>query len=105
MKRLMRALLVVEIDPVANDPAGMPQGLETMALDHTAMAAEPIVALDALASDAVLDPAAPEVSAASRIVVALVRMQFFWPAACSATLAAHSRQGIEQFLEDRVISN
>jgi len=41
------------------------------ALNHPAVAPESIIALDALASDAITDSAAPEVSVASRIVVAL----------------------------------
>jgi len=41
------------------------------ALDHPAVAPEPIIAFDASAGDAILDPAAFEMGTASRVVVTL----------------------------------
>lgn len=68
-----------------------------------AMKHEPIVALDASAGDAILDASQLEVSAASREVIALVRMQFSAPPAWSAPLAAYRWQGIDKFLQDHRI--
>ena len=62
------------------------------ALDHPAVAPEPVIALDALAGDAILDASVLEVGTASRIVVALVRMQLVGPAARPARFSAHSRR-------------
>jgi len=73
------------------------------ALDDPAVATEPIIALDASAGDAILDASALEVSTASRVVVTLVRMQFSGPAARPSPLAAHRRQGVDQFVEDHRI--
>lgn len=69
------------------------------ALDHPAVPPEPIVALDAPAGDAILDPSAFEMSMASRVVVALVRMQLLGPSARPASLATHRRQGVYQFIK------
>ena len=57
------------------------------------MALKSVLALNALAGDAVLGATALEVRAASRVVVSLVRMQLAGPAACSATLARDRHQG------------
>lgn len=73
------------------------------ALDHPAVAPEPIIALDALAGDAILDASALEMSTASRVVVTLVRVQFLGPPARPASLATYRRQGVDQFLEDHGI--
>ncbi len=73
------------------------------ALDDPAVATEPIIALDASAGDAILDASALEMSTASRVVVTLVRMQFARPAARPSSLAAHRRQGVDQFVEDHRI--
>lgn len=69
------------------------------ALDHPAMVPKPVVALDATASNACRDAQLAQVSAAAREVVALVRMQFAWPAARPAALSSHVWQGIYQLLE------
>jgi anaerobic selenocysteine-containing dehydrogenase len=69
------------------------------------MRAEPVVALDAFASDALLAAAPLEVSATARMVVALVSVQFSGPAVRPATLACNGRQGINQRVEhDRVVT-
>lgn len=73
------------------------------ALDHPAVAAESVIALDAFAGDAILDAAALEVSAAARIVVAFVGMQLVRPTPRLAAGAGHSRQRIDQLLEDHGI--
>lgn len=73
------------------------------ALDHPPMAPEPVIALDAFAGNTILNTAALEVGAASHVVVALVRMKLLGPAARPARFAAHSRQGIDQLLEDHRI--
>lgn len=70
------------------------------ALNDPAMAAQAVIALDPLAGDAILDACAFEVSTASRVVVALVRMQFSRPSTRPASLATYRRQGIDQLLED-----
>lgn len=74
------------------------------ALDHPVVAPETIIALNALASDAILDPAALEMGAAPHVVVALVRMEFFESPARPAPLATHCRQGVDQLLEDHRIA-
>ncbi|TDN42518.1 hypothetical protein C7389_1493 [Azoarcus indigens] len=68
-------------------------------LNDPAMTPEAVIALDTLACDAIFDASAREVSAASGIVVALVRMQLTWPALGPAWLARHGRQGIDQFFK------
>lgn len=73
------------------------------ALHHPTVATEPIIALDALAGDTILDASALEVSMASRVVVTLVRMQFTGPATRPSPLAAHRRQGVDEFVEDHRI--
>ena len=73
------------------------------ALDHPALAPEPIIVFDASAGDAILDPAAFEMGTASRVVVTLVRMQFPGPSTQPAPLATHRRQGVDQLLEDHRI--
>lgn len=73
------------------------------ALDDPAMATKPIIALDAFASDAVLDTAAFEMSTAARVVISLVRMQLAGPAAWPAWLATHRWQGVNQRIEDHRI--
>ncbi len=70
------------------------------ALDHPTMLAQPIVALDATSGDSVFDATPPEMVAASRIVVALVSVQFVGPAQRSAANASDGRHGIDQLLED-----
>jgi len=45
----MLALLVVEIDPVTNDPAGMLQGLETVATTLASFECDGVIAANALA--------------------------------------------------------
>lgn len=49
------------------------------ALDDPAMASKPVIALDAFASDAILDTTQLEMGAATRIVVALIGMQLSRP--------------------------
>jgi len=73
------------------------------ALDDPPIASEPVIALNASAGDAVSNTAALEVNAALCEVIALVRMQLVGPAARPAWLATHSRQGIDQLLEDHRI--
>lgn len=73
------------------------------ALDHPAVAPEPVIALDALAGDAILDTSVLEVGTASRIVVALVRMQLVRPAARPAALATHRWQCVNQLLKHHSI--
>ncbi len=73
------------------------------ALDHPAVAPEPVIAFDASAGDAILDASAPEVRAAARIVVALVGMQFVGPSQWPVALAAHRWQSINQFFENHRI--
>lgn len=75
------------------------------ALDYPSVTPEPIVALDASSSDAVLDAAALEVVSAACKVVAFVSVQLVRPAARPAAPAAYTRQRIDQFFEDhRVMS-
>ena len=69
------------------------------ALDDPAVAPEPVIALDALAGDAILDASAFEVGTAPRVVIALVCMQLLGPAARPAALATHRWQCVNQFLE------
>jgi hypothetical protein len=62
------------------------------ALNYPPMTSESVIALDASASDTILNAAALEVSATPSEVVALVRMQLGRPSARPARLAAHGRQ-------------
>jgi hypothetical protein len=97
----------MNIDAALESGAQLAEGSQpgVGALDHPAVAPEPIIALDAPAGDAILDPAAFEMGTASRVVVTLVRMQFLRPPARPAPLATHRRQGVDQFLEDhRVVA-
>ena len=97
----------MNVDATLESGAQLAEGCQprVRALDHPAVAPEPIIALDASAGDAILDPAAFEMGAASRKVVTLVRMQFPGPPARLASPAAHRRQGVDQFLEDhRVVA-
>ncbi len=80
---------------------GSQPGVSTF--DHPAVAPEPIIALDASAGDAIFDASALELSTASRVVVALVRMQLPRPPPRPARLTTHRRQGVDQFLEDHRI--
>ena len=73
------------------------------ALDHPAVTPQPIIALDALAGDAILDASTLEMSMASRVVVTFVRMQFHRPPARPAPLATHRRHSVDQLLEDHRI--
>ncbi len=70
------------------------------ALDHPAVAPEPIIVLNTSAGNTVLDTPALEVRAAAGKVVAFVGMQLVGPAPRPAWLATHGRQGIDQFLKD-----
>lgn len=72
-------------------------------LDYPPMAPEPVVALDAFAGNTICNTAALEVGAAPGVVIALVRMQLVGPAARPARFSTHSRQGIDQFLENHRI--
>jgi len=69
-------------------------------LDDPAMTSESIVALDAPASNPILDAAALEVLPAAWIVVALVRMQLVRQTLRPATSARNRGQRIDQLLED-----
>lgn len=71
-------------------------------LDHPSMLAQPVVALDVLARNPVVDATPPEMFAAPRVVVALVGMQLVGPTARSATRTDNRRQSINQLLEDTV---
>jgi len=95
----------MNVDATLEAGAQLPEGSQpgVSALDHPAVAPEPIIALDASAGDAIFDASALEVSTASRVVVTLVRMQFTGPPARPAPLATHRRQGVDQFLEDHRI--
>ena len=74
-------------------------------LDDPSVRAELVVALDASASNAVLDAAPLRVRAAARVVVAFVGVQLGRPAARPPGLAGHSRQRIDQRLEEhRVVA-
>ena len=70
------------------------------ALDRPSVAPESVVALDALAGDAILDAPALQMRSAPRVVVALVGMQFVRAAQRPASLATHRRQRIDQLIED-----
>jgi hypothetical protein len=69
-------------------------------LNDPAMPAESIVALDASASNPILDAAALEVFPATRIVIAFVRVQLVRQAPGPATSARNRGQRIDQLLED-----
>ena len=56
------------------------------ALEHPAMASEPVVAFDSSAGDPHLDASAPEMFPTACKVIALVRMQLVWPTARLAAL-------------------
>ncbi len=60
-------------------------------LDHPAMLAQPVVALDAPSGDSVFDATPLEVLVASRVVVAFVCVQFVRPAQRSATHTGNRR--------------
>ena len=70
-----------------------------------AVAAEPVVALDAAAGDAIFDAAQLPMRTTACEVIALVCMQLGWPAAWPSRLASDSRQRVYQRLEDhRVVA-
>lgn len=62
--------------------------------DNPSVSSKPVVAFDASSSDAVLDAAALEMRSATWVVIALVRMQFVWPAAGPSRPAGYRGQGI-----------
>ena len=70
------------------------------ALDHPAVAPQMVMALNALSSDPILDPAAPEASAVSHMVGAFVCTLLAWSPARPCTLVGLSWEGVDQFLED-----
>ena len=69
-------------------------------LDHPAVAPEPVIALDAPASDAVLNAMALEMVAAAMEVVALVSVHALGPASWPARQAPNSGQVVDELFED-----
>lgn len=92
----------MNIDATFKSDAQLAEGGQpgVRALDHPAVAPEPVIALDTSTGDAIPNAAALEMATAACKVVALVGMQLDGPAQWSAALAAHRWQGINQFLED-----
>ena len=70
------------------------------ALDHPAMTAQTLLALDALAGDARLDAAPTEMLATALAIVGIVRMELAGPAPGPARLALDRWQCIDHLLED-----
>lgn len=69
-------------------------------LNDPAMASQPVVALNASASDPTLNASSPEMRPAAGKVIAFVRVQSPGPSTWPTSLAAYRRQGIDQRLED-----
>jgi hypothetical protein len=73
------------------------------ALDHPAIAAEPLAGLDASPGYARLDPTAVTGATAAPMVVGFVGVQLVRPSSRSAALARDMWHGIEQFLERHAV--
>lgn len=69
-------------------------------LDHPAMAAQSVIAFDALACNSVLDSSQLDVCMAAREVIALVGVQFFGATPGPATQPSNRRQCVNQLLEE-----
>lgn len=95
----------MSVDTSLESNAQLAEGSEPgiSAFDNPSMAPEPIVALDTPAGNAIDDASVLQMSAATREVVALVRMQLVRPAPWPADPTGHRRQGIGQLLEDHRI--
>lgn len=73
------------------------------ALDHPTMAAQPVIAFNPPTGDAVLDAMTPQMRPTSRMVVALVGVQFCRPALRSTSTAPDAWLRVNQLLEDNRI--
>ena len=69
-------------------------------LHHPAMTPEPVIALDAPASNAILNPTALEMLTTAMEVVSLVGMQPLRPTSWPARQASDSRQVVDELFED-----
>ncbi|ARU21109.1 hypothetical protein RSSE_p1745 (plasmid) [Ralstonia solanacearum] len=69
------------------------------AFDHPAMLAEPVVLLDATASDPGSHAPLAQMPAASREVVSLIRMKLVGAASRAAIESGHARDGVNEHLE------
>jgi hypothetical protein len=90
----------MDVDPavVAGGEAAEAAHPSQRAFDDPPMPAQPSAALDPAARDARLDPAAARIAAAP-VVVGLVAMGLFRPAARAARLARHGQDHVEQVVE------
>jgi len=73
------------------------------ALNHPAVATEPLTGLDALAGDADLDPASMQEPTTARDVIRFVRVQLRGTFAGPTTRALDGWNGIDQVLEDDAV--